>query len=381
MNKHLLLTFTLTLLVAAAAAQPVITPVVYPRYLGSNENTADNGVRYGGFGSTPMAIYLSVDGLQPNTNYETHNSGALGLITEQGTSTRGSQWDGQAWISPSNSVPFGVSDASGHIERWVYVRTPSGYPAGVDTTSLRVRLRPVGASTAEVEYGPSNAPEGEITVLEVDSSATQSYVPGGAIIRGMVDPSHAGQYIFAYALPTDVRPLAGWLVQTEGHNDDGGDLNARLENDSTAGVFELTVPAGITVTKLEVRNEQGQVVATAAGAWMAGAPATITELNNLAIIPLPAEVTDVPTRVSLGRNYPNPFSAVSTVPFSLDKAQRVRLAVYDLLGREVAVLADGMMAEGPHEVSFNAKGLPSGMYLYRLDAGSERQMKTMVLIR
>ena len=70
---------------------------------------------------------------------------------------------------------------------------------------------------------------------------------------------------------------------------------------------------------------------------------------------------------ALGAAYPNPASDRTTLPFMLPTAQAVRLAVYDVLGREVAVLVDGVRPAGPHAVAFDAAGLPSGVYLYRLE--------------
>ncbi|NOX37747.1 MAG: T9SS type A sorting domain-containing protein [Calditrichaeota bacterium] len=66
--------------------------------------------------------------------------------------------------------------------------------------------------------------------------------------------------------------------------------------------------------------------------------------------------------------YPNPFNPVTTIAFSLPVRSRVRLEVYDVLGREVARLVDGVKPAGRYEVSFDATQLPSGVYIYRLHA-------------
>ncbi len=78
---------------------------------------------------------------------------------------------------------------------------------------------------------------------------------------------------------------------------------------------------------------------------------------------------------------PNPFSGRSTVAFTLPQAAEVRLAVYDVLGREVAVLADGLRAAGRHEAAFDAAGLPAGAYLYVLRAGDVRLTGRTLLVR
>ncbi len=79
--------------------------------------------------------------------------------------------------------------------------------------------------------------------------------------------------------------------------------------------------------------------------------------------------------------YPNPFRQRTALSFTLLTPDRVRLAVYDVLGREVAVLADGTLDAGSHEATFDAAGLPSGVYLWRLEAGAEVQAGRLTLLR
>jgi len=93
----------------------------------------------------------------------------------------------------------------------------------------------------------------------------------------------------------------------------------------------------------------------------------------------------LPQAFALEQNYPNPFNPVTTiryaVPASVGAGAGVRLSVYDLLGREVAVLVDEVRAAGSHQVSFDASALGSGVYLYRLTAGAETITRRMTLIK
>ena len=89
----------------------------------------------------------------------------------------------------------------------------------------------------------------------------------------------------------------------------------------------------------------------------------------------------MPTTYALYQNYPNPFNPQTRIEFSLPRAARAKLAVYDLLGRAVTVLADESLAAGIHSVSFDAGDLPSGIYFYRLQAGQLMQTRKMVLLR
>jgi hypothetical protein len=112
-----------------------------------------------------------------------------------------------------------------------------------------------------------------------------------------------------------------------------------------------------------------------------------TALSELGVLDPQNAVTDVeptgetPTQVALSQNYPNPFNPTTTIEFALDRAQDVRLAVYDLLGREVAVLVDGQQPAGTFRATFDATELASGLYLYRLQTATGTVTRTMTLLK
>ena len=87
-----------------------------------------------------------------------------------------------------------------------------------------------------------------------------------------------------------------------------------------------------------------------------------------------------PTLFHLGQNYPNPVTASTTIPFTLTKPEHVTLSVYDMLGREVAVLVDERREAGTYAVPFNAVGRNAGMYFYVLRASSSVEMKKLVIL-
>lgn len=90
---------------------------------------------------------------------------------------------------------------------------------------------------------------------------------------------------------------------------------------------------------------------------------------------------EVPDRVRLDQNYPNPFNPGTTLRFALPEESRVRLAVYDVLGRMVAMPADGVFTAGVHEIGWEPRGLSSGTYIYRLEAGGQVQTRKMMLLK
>lgn len=93
------------------------------------------------------------------------------------------------------------------------------------------------------------------------------------------------------------------------------------------------------------------------------------------------DAPELPRHVELAPNYPNPFNAVTTLRFGLPSPSEVRLAVYDVLGREVAVPFAGPAQAGWHDVRFNASSLGSGVYIQVLDADGKRQSRIMSLLK
>lgn len=88
-----------------------------------------------------------------------------------------------------------------------------------------------------------------------------------------------------------------------------------------------------------------------------------------------------PSEFRLEQNYPNPFNPSTRISFGLPQSIKAILKVYDMLGREVATLADRELSAGNHEAVFNASGLSSGIYIYRLTAGDFTETKRMSLLK
>lgn len=80
-------------------------------------------------------------------------------------------------------------------------------------------------------------------------------------------------------------------------------------------------------------------------------------------------------------NYPNPFNPTTNIRFTLTEKNLVSLVVYDMLGREVATLVDGVLSAGEQTVRFDASNLANGMYVYKLRAGNQEVIKKMTLIK
>ncbi|MCB2200702.1 T9SS type A sorting domain-containing protein [bacterium] len=103
--------------------------------------------------------------------------------------------------------------------------------------------------------------------------------------------------------------------------------------------------------------------------------------EGMIVLPTSAPEPVHPVEFKLDPVYPNPFNPSTRISFALGSRQAVRLTVYDVLGREVAVLLDRPMKAGEHTVAFSGTDLPSGMYFCKLQVADQTQMQKMVLMQ
>lgn len=108
---------------------------------------------------------------------------------------------------------------------------------------------------------------------------------------------------------------------------------------------------------------------------------TLSLTNEFTGVLIPSGDAGLPTRFVLEQNYPNPFNPFTTIRYGLPQKSSVRLTVYNLLGQEVATLVNEEKNAGYHEVTFDGSGLASGVYIYRLTAGSFVQSRKLLLLR
>jgi aminopeptidase N len=139
-----------------------------------------------------------------------------------------------------------------------------------------------------------------------------------------------------------------------------GDTTITVFNDSQVQTFNVIVANEPTSISFDPGN------------WI------LKTLNSL--------VTDVedelqPNKFSLEQNYPNPFNPSTTIKFNLAANGLTTLKIYNVIGKEVATLINGQVEEGPHEITFDATNLPSGVYFYTLSSGSFKETRKMILMR
>ena len=140
----------------------------------------------------------------------------------------------------------------------------------------------------------------------------------------------------------------GWSYQRAGYSD----LNSIYFTSSTTG-YAISSSAGIYKTV------------------DAGGPTSIEE----------KEIENYPLTFSLSQNHPNPFNSSTKIKFDLPKQESVKIEIFNLLGQKIEILVNQYMSVGSHEIEFVANNLPSGVYLYRIDAGGFHQVKKMILLQ
>jgi hypothetical protein len=242
------------------------------------------------------------------------------------------------------SVHYSAVDVAGNVATGVQKVTVKPYPIIVD-------IKP-GSSTNVVNFRNRGVvPVAVLTTADFDATtlnvASLKFGPGGAT------EAHGRGHFEDVDGDGDIDLMLHFNTQATG-----------LTNSDGSATLVGTTRSGIPVAGSDVLNVGRR--------WSNGSS---TEEA------LPDRVSSLPQQFNLEQNYPNPFNPTTSIAYELPEPTRVRLSVFDMLGREVAVLVDGERAAGRHAVTFNADGLTSGIYIYRIHAGTFTQTKKVMLMK
>ena len=139
---------------------------------------------------------------------------------------------------------------------------------------------------------------------------------------------------------------------------------------STGEEYSLQSTLGQTFTGFS-RNDDEEI---RSGFWYMGEAPVVTSVEETGSVELPLGFT-------LQQNFPNPFNPTTQIRYGIPQASEVQLTVYNMLGQRVATLVDGKQSAGWHTASFDASGLSSGAYIYRIQAGEFTSTKKLTLIK
>jgi hypothetical protein len=296
-------------------------------------------------------------------------------------------WDGVGWSIIGDSVIVtklavdedGILYAGGYFDE--IGNAPAKYIAkwdGNDWTALGAGLEPeisalaaAGGNVYAAAFGPD---------LHIFSGETGSWFQTRSLIQA---PSNCTSAIYALAARGDTvfAGGGGGICATEGG--DGSSVQTPVQT------LARWTPEGWSLPGSGIRSHIVYALAINqndlfAGGWITragGRPSmNVAHWNEVQHLP-----TDPPKPIEqfmLEQSYPNPASTSTTIVFTLSRPSRqVTLIVYDVLGRSVAMFADGPKPAGSHSVEVDAGALPAGTYFYRLSTDSRDQIRRMVVVR
>lgn len=260
-----------------------------------------------------------------------------------------------AWMLSTNGAPAGHAGAP--IDGYVTCSAchSGGSAEGGEGTSFHV-------SASVPEFTPGSPIEVTVTMDEPG----QAYYAPGFQLTAVSGDSFVGAFEIADEDHTQFAPASGGGV-------DDRYVTHRAPNENTRS-WTVVWDSGETDT---------DVAFYATGLSRFGG---IVYRDSL-VVPRASSVggedegLELPSFTALYANYPNPFNRETLVPFELSEAAAIRLSVFDVAGREVAVLASGWFPAGKHQRAFRADRIPTGIYVYKLSGPAGEHARKMLHIR
>ena len=224
----------------------------------------------------------------------------------------------------------------------------------VQEANADIILLMIGTNDIISQYDLANAPARLDTMIRKILNSTPAHLIVSTITPTPLPISNGRIQTFNAAIPAIVDSF-----KAQGKNISFIDINAMLgDSDISADFYHP--------------NSQGyEKIGTG---WYDAITSFITDVEE-------GMNDNTPNKYGLLQNYPNPFNPVTTIQYSTPQRSLVSLKVYDVMGNEIATLINEEKEKGDYSLNFNASKLASGMYLYRLEAGSFVQTRKMILLK
>jgi hypothetical protein len=374
---------------------PQLMTIIYPQYIQGNTGTNSNRI--------PYAFRARLTGLLPGSTYRFFNQ--VVISTDAATSNgsgncifASATGDFVRTSGPSLATAgnYGTisTDGSGTYEGWFVTETtgnkrfvPGKY------VFMRITLNDGAGGTTAAQLCTTID---SVRVVKLDPVVSDS-TGTGLRCAGSASPK---DFVFAYDDTAGTgRPISGSFIESDGSDNSTTNSYAAFYSNSVNGVngsFGIVLPNMLSngIRRIEQRSlTAGTLVASAAdadGIWPSGANTINPSGGTTEIVLHGTDIHEtgvqgtgaMPLEFGLMQNYPNPFNPSTEIIYTLMSGGKVSLSVYDLLGREVAILVNNeRKTAGEYVVSFNAEKLPSGVYFYKLQTESYTETKRMVFIK
>jgi len=270
------------------------------------------------------------------------------------------QWTNTTWVSEdiiSIVVPSGQS-ANIHVTM-LAANLPGNYSSELTLTSASYPPLPIPINMTITEIG---APALQLSA----SGFSDTVAAGGSTTLDLVLSNQGSLDLYWGFIDT---AGVSWVTVTPpfGSSPIGGSSSAAIVMNSTG--FQ---PGVYSATLLLLSNDPSSSVLNFPLELYVENPTSVEDGDE-----------SIPVDFALDQNYPNPFNPSTRIQFDLPRESHVTIALYNILGQNVATLVDSRLPAGRHELDLNASALrlPSGVYLYRMDAGGYTRTRKMVLMK
>ena len=343
----------------------------------------------------PLSLNVGIDttaATVADLAYDTQYFWRVRAINPAGPSVFSSPLTFFTRIAPPDGVPALLRPADGSVNLSTELTLEWGTVAGAD--SFRVQ---VGTDSAFVAGAFADSTLATTALTLPDLRHETAYFWRVAAVNG----SGQGPWSGIFAFSTEAAPPAAAPILLAPEDGAAGlDLTVLLQwsEIASAARYELVVASDSSFGAVTIQRSDLEAISFSAEDleyattyfWRvrarndAGAgPWSEVRLFATKLPPsnVGADAGDHPVRFALEPNYPNPFNPSTTFSFALPTTEHVRLEVLDVSGRRVAVVVDRRMPAGQHAVAWSATGLPSGTYVYRLQAGEYSKARAFVLLK
>ncbi len=361
-----------------------------------------------GYKKVPISFTFNFFG----NNYDSLYIGSNGVIAfGTGYSGTGSSASIPSTNTPNNMIAVSLMDLDDRADGKIFYGTNGGnfvvtwyhyYDYGNDNEwiTCQALLKPNGNIKLQYNYSESQvgdeiSGDALIGIENSDGSDGHQYRnngDGGPIF----DNSKAGDLAVEYSKTEGATPVELSSFTAVSNGDGYVSIKWTTQTEVNTAMFELQ-----RAEKPENNNEpEWKTIASVAAAGNSNAPRNYAfkdELEHSGHYEYRLKIVDLDGTFKYGKqveifskilfkykllqNYPNPFNPSTKINFELKKESNVTLKIYDILGEEVATLVNGRKKAGRYTVKFNASNLASGIYFYRLNAGTFTAIKKMILMK